>query len=98
MTSSDELKFLRSLIGELLKLPKETPWVEFKHNNANPTEIGEYLSALSNAAALEGKSNAYVVWGVEDGSHNIVGTNFKPSQAKKSNEDLENWLVRKLNM
>jgi predicted HTH transcriptional regulator len=96
MTSSDELKFLRSLIGELLKLPKETPWVEFKHNNANPTEIGEYLSALSNAAALEGKSNAYVVWGVEDDSHNIVGTNFKPTQAKKSNEDLENWLVRKL--
>jgi predicted HTH transcriptional regulator len=41
------------LILELLKLPKETEWVEFKHNNSKPDEIGEYISALSNSASYE---------------------------------------------
>ena len=41
---------------ELLKLPDETEWVEFKHNNAEPQEIGEYISVLSNSAALVGKA------------------------------------------
>src|SRR5690606_38081107 len=35
-------------------------------------------------------------WGVEDGTHDIVGTQFKPHQAKKGNEELENWLLRLL--
>ena len=43
------------LVQELRKLPKETEWTEFKVNKAEPVEIGEYLSALSNAAALAGK-------------------------------------------
>jgi len=64
--------YLRSLVNELRKLPRETEWVEFKHNNANPDMIGERLSALANSAALEGKTNAYVVWGIE----------LKPSTSK----------------
>ena len=97
MNATDDIRYLRSLITELRKLPAETQWVEFKENNSNPQDIGEYLSALSNAAAIEGKSNAYLVWGVKDSTHEVVGTNFEPSQNKgKGNEDLENWLVRKL--
>jgi ATP-dependent DNA helicase RecG len=45
---------LLGILAELRKLPKETEWAEFKHNNAEPEEIGEYLSALANAAALTG--------------------------------------------
>ena len=97
MNADEDLKFLRSLVSELRKLPAEIQWVEFKENNTNPDDIGEYLSALSNAAAMEGKSNAYLVWGIEDGTHDVVGTSFKPATTKgKGNEDLENWLVRKL--
>ena len=29
------------LVKELCKLPKETGWVEFKHNNCEPSMIGE---------------------------------------------------------
>jgi hypothetical protein len=36
---------LSALIGELRALPRETEWVEFKVNNCNPYEIGEYISA-----------------------------------------------------
>lgn len=84
---------LEDLLQELINLPHETEWVEFKQNNSKPDDIGEYLSALSNSAALHGKQTAYIVWGVEDGSHNIVGTNFKPRQEKIGAQELESWLA-----
>lgn len=87
-------EYIKSLVKELLKLPNETEWIEFKHNNKDPQMIGEYISALSNAAALNGKANAYMLWGVDDTTHEILGTDFIPSQAKKGGEALENWLLR----
>ncbi|MFO7534456.1 MAG: ATP-binding protein [Kiritimatiellia bacterium] len=96
MNSSPTPAYLDGLLMELCKLPAETGWVEFKENNANPDDIGEYLSALSNMAALLGKTNGYVVWGVKDGTHEVVGTTFDPSKSKKGNENLENWLARQL--
>lgn len=97
MSGTADGKYLRGLLEELRKLPAETPWVEFKGNNSNPDDIGEYLSALSNAAALEGKANGYMVWGIDDATHEVTGTTFSPPAAKKGNEDLEPWLVRLLN-
>ena len=88
--------FLKGLIEELCKLPHETEWVEFKVNNTEPQVIGEYLSALANSAALVGKAFAYLLWGVEDSTHRIVGTSFVPASAKVGNEPLENWLLRAL--
>lgn len=84
-------------VRTVLDLPTETEWVEFKHNNDNPQEIGEYISAISNGAALHGKRSGYIVWGVEDGTHAVVGTTFRPKQAKKGNENLESWLLHQLN-
>ena len=84
------------LLNELISLPKETEWVEFKHNNSNPQEIGEYISALSNSALYHQKSNGYLVFGIEDGSHKIIGTTFKPSLEKIGNQELENWLATQL--
>jgi ATP-dependent DNA helicase RecG len=85
-----------TLLTELRSHSHETEWIEFKQNNADPQEIGEYLSALSNAAALHRQETAYIVWGIENGTHNVVGTTFKPRRAKKGNEELENWLLRLL--
>lgn len=87
---------LLGILNELRKLPRETEWVEFKRNNTKPDDIGEYLSALANAAALSGKVNAYLVWGVEDDTHEVVGTSFCPSATKVGNEELESWLLRLL--
>ena len=97
MSGNPTPDYLHSLLTELCKLPVETGWVEFKENNANPQEIGEYLSALSNAAALQGQANGYVVWGVKDETREVVGTTFHPGRAKSGNEDLVNWLTRLLN-
>lgn len=82
---------------ELLALPTETEWVEFKHNNTDPERIGEYLSALSNSAALHRKPHGYIVWGIEDGTRAVQGTTFQPHRAKGAgNEALEPWLARLL--
>ena len=88
--------YLESLVRELCKLPHETEWVEFKVNNADPQELGEYLSALANTAVLSGKAFAYVLWGVDDTAHRLVGTTFSPATARKGNEALESWLLRLL--
>lgn len=88
--------FLVSLIKELCKLPNETEWVEFKQDNTNKDEVGEYISALSNSAALKDKDFAYLIWGIRDKDHKIIGTKFSPKRTKVGNEELENWLVRLL--
>lgn len=96
MTTDRSPAYLISLVQELRKLPNETEWLEFKHNNDDPQEIGEYLSALANSAALFGKAHAYLVWGIENGTHAVIGTSFSPLTAKVGNEALENWLLRLL--
>lgn len=73
---------LTSLLRELISLPNETEWVEFKSNYGKPQEIGEYLSALSNSACLHNKEKGYLVFGIENETHKVVGTRFKPAQKK----------------
>jgi len=94
MTIDRENEYYIGIVNELVKLPGETEWVEFKIDNSKPDEIGEYISALSNSAALYGKVHAYVIWGIENINHNIIGTAFMPADAKVGNEILENWLLR----
>ncbi|HXB74900.1 MAG TPA: ATP-binding protein [Candidatus Acidoferrales bacterium] len=86
-----------SIFRGLILLPSETEWVEFKLNDYRPEGIGEYISALSNAAALHSKKFAFIVWGVQDQTHKIMGTSFKPRKEKVGNEELENWLAHNLN-
>ncbi len=87
---------LSALLIELLPLPNETEWVEFKENVTDPDMIGQRISGLANAAALSGRSAGYQVWGVEDGTHKVTGTSFKPQKAKKGGEALVNHLMRLL--
>jgi predicted HTH transcriptional regulator len=96
MNPDRSTSYLIGLFHELCRLSAETEWVEFKVGNTEPREIGEYLSALANAAALAGKAFAYLVWGVEDASHEVVGTRFVPTSMKVGNEELESWLLRLL--
>ncbi|MFG0283907.1 MAG: helix-turn-helix domain-containing protein [Phycisphaerales bacterium JB039] len=85
-----------SIVQALRRLPSESEWVEFKCNYAAPDDIGEYISALANSAATAHKPHAYVIWGIADESHDVIGTTFRPSRARKGNEELENWLLRQL--
>lgn len=83
----------KELLDELRSLPHETEWVEFKVNNEKPDEIGEYISALSNAACCFDKEKGYLVFGIEDQTHKVVGTKLKPKQKRVGNQELEIWLA-----
>lgn len=90
------MKNLELLIKELVKQSKETTWLEFKTSNDEPVMIGQDICALANAAALAGRDKAYLVWGVEDKTHELKGTSFNWRTAKVGNEELENWLRHNL--
>lgn len=57
----------------------ENEVVEFKkaENNFDIDELGCYFSALSNEANLRERDFAWIVFGVWDKKHKIVGTSFK---------------------
>lgn len=55
--------------------------------------MGEYISALSNSAAIAGNKFAYFVWEINDKSHEIVGTNFNCNQ-NVNHEPLKHYLAR----
>jgi len=86
---------LGKLLEQLLALPKESEWLEFKHNNADPREIGEYISALANSAVIHRQERAYLVWGIKDDTKRVVSTTFNPDIAKQGNQALEMWLSQK---
>lgn len=84
------------LIRELLKLPTETTWVEFKHNNYSAEMIAKDISALANSAILEDRNISYMIWGISDESHKIIGTDYNLQTLKKGNEELEAWLKHQM--
>lgn len=84
---------LLAILEQLRSRPNEGATVEFKSNLNEPKAIGEYISALANAAALAGHSRAWVVWGIEDGTHKVLGTVFDPFKTKgEGNQTLIMWL------
>lgn len=87
---------LIELVNELVKQSTESEWVEFKLNFHSEQEIGERISALANGAAIHNQEFGYLVFGIEDKTHIIKGTTFKPKQHKKGNEELEHWLAQRL--
>lgn len=82
-----------ALIDRLRALPAETEWFEFKRNQYEPQALGEYLSALANASCLTNQARGYLVFGIDDETHDVVGTRFDPYAIKgKGNQDLLPWL------
>lgn len=91
-------KDLHTLIDSLLQESEEKAWLEYKTNIAvsnasiTPEGVGEYISALSNGAAINNRDFGYLVLGIEDGTKKVVGTNLKMSSYKVGNQDFELWL------
>ncbi len=93
MTSNE----LQNITSQLISLTTENEWLEFKQNNYSPEEIGKRISALSNGACLTGQRFGYLIFGIEDENHKVVGTKFKPKTEKVGGEELEHWLIKMLN-
>ena len=85
----------KKIIEELLSYPHETEWIEFKTNNWDFKGIGEYISALSNSAAVLGKKQGYLVWGIDNDNHEVLGTNIDYNK-DINNEPYQRYLARNL--
>lgn len=88
---------LHKLLENLVCQPSETEWIEFKMDYQTTEMIGERLSALANSTCLQNQKYGYLIFGVEDKTHSIVGTNFKPMSTKKGNEEIVHWIANRLN-
>jgi len=70
---------LLNVLHDLMSLPTETEWVEFKEagTNFDFEQIGRYVSALSNEANLNDKPEGWLIFGVTDKPpRKIVGSHF----------------------
>lgn len=74
---------LTALLNRLLA-KAENEVLEFKEANDNfsSDRIGEYFSALSNEANLRGRPAGWLVFGVNDKSRNVVGTDYRSHQER----------------
>ncbi|MDR2918805.1 MAG: putative DNA binding domain-containing protein [Tannerella sp.] len=70
---------LKNILARLLDMDAETELVEFKEakNTYDFNKLGKYFSALCNEANLKRRSVAWLVFGVENNKHTIVGTKFR---------------------
>lgn len=74
---------LEIILKELMSLPAETEWLEFKTaaTTYNFEDIGEYFSALSNEANLKSKRYGWLIFGVQDKPREVIGTRFRENRA-----------------
>lgn len=92
----DKMIDIRSIIYDCISYSEEQEWFEFKENWFEKDELGGYISSMSNSAAILDRQYAYLIWGINDKTHKIVGTKFNPNQ-NINNEPLQHYLARNLN-
>lgn len=83
------------LLETLLSYKDEYEWLEFKENWFSKDEIGEYISAIANGAALCGKEYGYMIWGIKDETKNVIGTTINFNQ-DINHEPYKHYLSRYL--
>ncbi len=66
-------------LDQLLMLPHETEWVEFKEakKQYDFNKLGKYFSALSNEANLKNQACSWLVFGVVDNDRSVCGSRFR---------------------
>lgn len=70
-------KELCDILNELIK-NEESECVEFKRaeNNFDIDRLGKYFSAISNEATLKNKQYGWIVFGIDDKTHQYTNTKF----------------------
>ncbi len=84
---------LCAMVDEFRALDAEPSWLEFKTGMKDPVQIAKYISGLSNVAAYAGNTHGYLVWGVNDKTHEVETSDFDPDVVKaEKNQPLRLWL------
>ena len=78
------MQTIAEIVTDCTSYSEEQNWFEFKDNWYEPDGIGEYISALSNAAALIGKEEGYLIWGIHNETHAFTNTQLNYHQDVKN--------------
>lgn len=86
---------LETILQHLRSLTAETEIVECKEAKTGYDfqKLGKYFSALCNEANLKAKPYAWLVFGIENKSHSIVGSQFRPH--RKDLDSLKSEIANK---
>ena len=86
---------LQHILQQLRNLTAENEIMEFKEAKIGYdfNKLGKYFSALSNEANLKGRQYAWLVFGVENKKHAIVGSQFRPQ--RKDLDSLKSEIANK---
>jgi ATP-dependent DNA helicase RecG len=73
---------VHKILADAVALPAENEIVEFKEakESYDFDKLGKYFSALSNEANLKGRSCAWLIFGVENKKHQIVGSRYRAAR------------------
>lgn len=87
---------LQHILIDLRRLSAENEIVEFKEAKSayDFNKLGKYFSALSNEANLKGRPFAWLVFGIENKKHSIVGSQFRPT--RKDLDSLKSEIANKI--
>ncbi len=82
----------------LLSSDFETEVLEFKEakQSFSKDKLGQYFSALGNEANLKKKEYAYIIFGINDKTHKIVGSNISDKQLNEFKRDIADHSSPKL--
>ncbi|MBS5889152.1 MAG: putative DNA binding domain-containing protein [Clostridium sp.] len=89
------MKNIIEVFENLISFRDEYEWLDFKENWFSKDEIGEYISAIANGAALSGRECGYVVWGIRDSDKEVVGTSVNLDR-DIDGEPYKHYLARNL--
>ncbi|MBL7905063.1 MAG: putative DNA binding domain-containing protein [Bacteroidales bacterium] len=86
---------LKQILQSLRNLTAENEIVEFKEAKTGYdfNKLGKYFSALSNEANLKGRPFAWLVFGIENKKHAIVGSKFRAQ--RKDLDSLKSEIANK---
>ena len=88
---------LIELVDDLLKRGKELSWLEFKRNDATEHQrLGKYISGLANAANVANELFGYLIFGVDDNTLEVTGSNYNYLNRKEKGSELDFYIRRNL--
>ena len=81
----------------VIKNKSECEFVEYKDSYRDNDEIGEYISAISNGAALRKQEFGYLIWGVNNKTRELTDSKFNYEKEVNGGENYAHYLSRNLN-
>lgn len=86
---------LNKILSYILSQNRENELIEFK-KESDAIDIGKYISALANSAAIKNQRSAFLVFGIDDKTYDIIGTKFDPYKIKCKQQEFFHYLGQNL--